>query len=67
MASMQEMELPRCWCHDQPMHRNGRGNWRCAVRDRARQRERYASDAAYRERVKARALARYHARSASGV
>lgn len=51
-------ERPLCRCHGEPMSsdgtRNGKRQWRCAVRAREYQRERYWGNPEFRERVLAR-------------
>ena len=35
------MDRPLCACHQEPMHRNGGGKWRCGVRNNERLRNLY--------------------------
>ena len=37
------MDRPLCACHQEPMHKNGRGAWRCSVTNNERLRLLYDS------------------------
>ena len=60
MPTAEDVERPTCKCHGEPMTGSvQRGDWRCAIRNRERYRERYRSDLAFAESERVRMAAVY--------